>query len=183
MHGYSRNMVVSPPNQALQLARLRLAAERRRQTATILGVLSHMPSFRTVARSATLGLAAGVLVLGIGGRALMRVIAVTTGASPGFSVGGSLEVVAAGALYGTAGGALLPYVPVRFGPWRAVFHAGALFVVTALTSDAARGAASAIGFPGRILALLAFGALLLAYSVVLVQLVRRQVARGEQAAV
>jgi hypothetical protein len=132
-------------------------------------------------RSAVLGLATGVVVLGIGGRALMRIIALAGGTSTGFSLGGSLEVVAAGALYGAVGGALFPYLPERLGPLRTVLHAGALFLLTALTSDAARGAAAAIRFPGRLLALLSFGMLLLGYSAVLARLVHRQAAGITQA--
>lgn len=132
-----------------------------------------MPAFREVVRSASLGFVVGAILLGVGGRALMRVVALATGASSGFSVGGSLEVLAAGALYGTLAGLLLPCVPARLGRWRGVLHAGGLFVLIALVSDAARGAATAIALPARTLAVLAFGALLLVNSLVLVGLTGR----------
>jgi hypothetical protein len=113
-------------------------------------------------------------MLGVGGRVLMRAIALATGTPAGFSLGGSLEVVAAGALYGALSGALLPFVPARLGPWRSAGHAAGLFILIALTSDAARGAAASIDLPARILALLPFGALLLVYSMALVRLTSTQ---------
>lgn len=140
--------------------------------------LAYAPFFRAVARAAVLGLAVGTLVLGLGGRLLMRAIALATGGSEGFSVGGSLEVVAVGAFYGTVAGALLPCVPARLGPWRSVIHATGLFVLVALTSSAARGAASTLTFGHRLLSLLCFGVVLLAYSVLLIRLTKQLPAAG-----
>jgi hypothetical protein len=51
-----------------------------------------------------LGIALGVLILGIGGRIAMRVIAHATNAPPGFSFGGTMTVVFMGAVSGLAGG-------------------------------------------------------------------------------
>lgn len=123
-----------------------------------------MPSWRRVVRSALAGLVCGTLILGVGGRLLMRGIALASGGSGSFSLGGSLEVVAVGALYGTLGGLLLLAVPRRLGRWRSPTHACSLLVIVALSSAAARGAAAGVSMPGRLIAVLAFGGLFLAYS-------------------
>lgn len=140
-----------------------------------------MPPIPTVGRAAVAGLVSGVVILGLGGRLLMRLIAIATHGTGGFSWGGSLEVLAAGALFGTVGGLLLPFVPPPLGRWRAPAHALALFVLIALTSDAARGAASGIAWPARVPALLAFAALLLAYSLLLMYLASTRRASRAQA--
>ena len=129
-----------------------------------------VPFGRPLACAVLAGLASGALVLGIGGRVLMRLLALATGRATGFSLGGSFEVVAAGALYGALGGALLLLVPARLRGWRAPLHAAALFTVVALSSDAARGAASSVATPARLAALLAFGVLLLGYSMLLTRM-------------
>ncbi|MBI1723999.1 MAG: hypothetical protein HYR48_08850 [Gemmatimonadetes bacterium] len=98
----------------------------------------------------------------------MRAFAFAIDGSGGFYCGGSLEVLAGGALFGTLGGLVLPFVPERLGRWRAVIHTVALFVLIALTSDAARSAASGITWPARAPILLAFGGLLLGYSLLLI---------------
>lgn len=122
-------------------------------------------------RTLLVGAALGAIVLGIGGRVLMRIIAVALGDAGAFSLGGSLDVVAAGILFGALGGLLLIILDrTRVRRGRALLIAGALFLVIGLTSDAARGASSRIGPPARWLALGAFGGLLLLYSIVLVRL-------------
>jgi hypothetical protein len=126
-----------------------------------------MPPLPTVGRAALAGLVSGAIVLGVGGRVLMRIIAIALHGSGGFSLGGSLEVVAAGALFGTLGGLALPFVPGRLGRGRPVVHAVLLLLVIAVVSDAARGAASGVPWPERIPVLLAFGGLLLGYSLLL----------------
>jgi membrane associated rhomboid family serine protease len=118
--------------------------------------------------------ALGALVLGIGGRVLMRIIALANGSPGGFSVAGSLEVVAAGALFGALGGLILLVIDrARLYRRRALILAAALFLIIGLASDAARGAASRIPAPGRWLALGAFAGLLLLYSMLLLRLARR----------
>jgi hypothetical protein len=54
-----------------------------------------------------LGTLTGLLVLGVGGRLAMRGIALYTGGPAVFSVGGSLAVIAVGAVCGAGGGVLL----------------------------------------------------------------------------
>ena len=48
----------------------------------------------------------GLLVLGIGGRLVMRAIALATGAPPAFNLGGTLTVVGSGIAAGVAGAVL-----------------------------------------------------------------------------
>ncbi len=115
-------------------------------------------------RAALVGVVAGTLFLGVGGRLLMRGIALATGGSGGFSLGGSLEVVLVGALYGGFGGLLYLTLPARLGRGRPPLHAAALLLIATLTSTAARGAASGIPPVTRALVVLAFGALFLGYS-------------------
>jgi membrane associated rhomboid family serine protease len=116
----------------------------------------------------------GAIVLGIGGRVLMRIVALANGGAGGFSMAGSLEVVAAGALFGALGGLVLLVIDrARLQRRRALILAAALFLIIGLASDAARGAASRIPAPGRWLALGAFAGLLLLYAMLLLRLARR----------
>jgi hypothetical protein len=116
----------------------------------------------------------GAVVLGVGGRVIMRIIALANGSAGGFSIAGSLEVVAAGALFGAVGGLLLVLLDrARLHRGRALVLAAALFLIIGLVSDAARGAASRIAAPGRWAALGAFAGLLLLYSTLLLWIARR----------
>jgi hypothetical protein len=117
--------------------------------------------------------ALGALVLGIGGRVLMRIIAAASGSSGEFSLAGSFGVLLAGVLYGALGGLLLVILERgRLRRGRALIIAAALFLIIGLSSDAARGAASRMATPGRWLALGAFAALLLLYATLLLRLTR-----------
>lgn len=82
------------------------------------------------------GLAAGTVVLGIGGRVAMRIIALATGQVPGFSLGGTLEVLVAGAWRGTIGGlvylVLGRFVPAK-GPWKGLALGILLFLIVVAT--------------------------------------------------
>jgi len=60
--------------------------------------------FGTVARSGVMGAAIGLPVLGVGGRALMRVIAHWEGRVPVFTVGGTFTVLFAATMAGLAAG-------------------------------------------------------------------------------
>jgi hypothetical protein len=109
----------------------------------------------------------GTLVLGLGGRLVMRATARLAGHPGGFSVGGSLEVLLIGAMFGVVGGGLLPAMPARlrwFGP---PLHAAALFVIIGLTSAAARSAAASLPAGPRATALALFYVLLAGYSTLL----------------
>lgn len=69
-----------------------------------------MPRPAAFVRSALVGTAAGGLLLGGGGRLAMRGVTLLAGSRPGFSVGGTLEVLAFGAIVGAVAGALYPWV-------------------------------------------------------------------------
>jgi hypothetical protein len=63
-----------------------------------------MDSWRRFALPVAAGAALGAVILGGGGRAVMRVLALSIGNPAVFSLGGSLEVVLYGAIVGLAGG-------------------------------------------------------------------------------
>jgi len=65
--------------------------------------LTHL---RTLPLALALGTASGALLLGLGGRLVMRLFVVATGRPGAFSVRGTLTVVFAGAVAGFVGGAL-----------------------------------------------------------------------------
>lgn len=94
------------------------------------------------------GLVLGTLILGVGGRLLMRGIALTAMGEVGFSAGGTLEVIAFGALVGMPSGivfALLkPYL--RSNPVVSGIGFGVLvFLAVLITPGDAKKAA--LGFP------------------------------------
>lgn len=62
---------------------------------------------RALILSLAAGLVSGALALGLGGRVLMRLLAFSTPEMPRFSWAGSLQVVAAGAVWGLLTGPLL----------------------------------------------------------------------------
>jgi hypothetical protein len=62
--------------------------------------------FSSVARSALIGAAIGIPLLGIAGRILMRVIAHWEGRVPVLTAGGTFTVIFAGTMFGLAGGAV-----------------------------------------------------------------------------
>lgn len=92
-----------------------------------------------LARDILAGLAAGIVVLGIGGRLLMRGIAVATGTGTGFSWGGTFEVILFGAIVGLAAGLVYSLILTRFikkPVWRAVvLGLGAYLVLAVLPYD------------------------------------------------
>jgi len=65
--------------------------------------LTHL---RTLPLALALGTASGALLLGLGGRLVMRLFAVATGRPGAFSLRGTLTVVFAGAVAGLIGGVL-----------------------------------------------------------------------------
>ncbi len=68
--------------------------------------------------TAVAGLVAGIVVLGIGGRVAMRVIALAGGLPPQFDVAATLEVLAAGAWRGVVGAAIYVALARFLGPPR-----------------------------------------------------------------
>jgi hypothetical protein len=67
----------------------------------------HLPPGPSLRAAIGSGSVLGTLILGLGGRAAMRVIAVLDGTPQGFTVGGSMTVVFLGAVSGAAGGLIL----------------------------------------------------------------------------
>lgn len=65
------------------------------------------------------GAVLGTLILGVGGRIAMWVIAMATSGVTGFSFGGTLTVVFLGAASGAAAGAILSVTRVLLGRWPA----------------------------------------------------------------
>ena len=62
--------------------------------------------FGTILRSALIGAAIGLPILGAGGRGMMRIIAHWEGRVPVLTLGGTLTVLFAGTMAGLAGGAV-----------------------------------------------------------------------------
>jgi hypothetical protein len=80
---------------------------------------------RSLLPALLVGTATGALLLGVGGRLVMRAFALATGRPSGFSVGGTFSVILSGAIAGCVGGVLL-FVAARFVPPRLQFR-GLLF--------------------------------------------------------
>ena len=91
------------------------------------------PSARDWISLMVVGAVIGTLILGIGGRIAMRVIAMSAGTPPGWSLGGTTTVVALGAASGAAG-AIIRLLSASFIPgprWvETVVFALALALVT-----------------------------------------------------
>jgi hypothetical protein len=62
---------------------------------------------RRIAIALLAGAGVGLVILGIGGRIAMRIIALAAGQAPGFSVGGTFDVVLLGGLWGAPGGPIV----------------------------------------------------------------------------
>jgi hypothetical protein len=124
-------------------------------------------------RSALAGFVSGVVILGIGGRLLMWAVAFVLHGSGGFTFGGSIEVLIAGAVFGIIGGLILLLVPAYLTNWSTVIHAVLMFVFFAFISGASRRALSGIAWPERFPVLIAFGGLLLCYSLLLIYLFKK----------
>lgn len=67
-----------------------------------------MGASKQIAAGAFCGIIAGALILGCGGRLIMTLIAVIAGLAPGYTAGGTLEVIAFGAITGALAGAIYP---------------------------------------------------------------------------
>lgn len=82
---------------------------------------------RRLATGFVLGMIAGALFLGVGGRLVMRLFALATNRPWAFTLGGSVNVVLAGAIAGGIGGIALATIH-RFLP-RRLWRRGVLFAV------------------------------------------------------
>ncbi len=129
-------------------------------------------------KSLRVGLWAGLvggLVLGLGGRIVMRVLALITGTGGGFSVGGTLEVVLTGLVIGLPA-ALLFSVVRGFIPgsgwWKGpAFGAALLLSLVLLPPPAARSAAAGLGHLPLTVTL--FGVLFVLYGLIVEAAIRR----------
>jgi len=115
------------------------------------------------------GLLTGIVILGIGGRLLMRAIALLAHAEPGFSFGGTLEVIAFAALVGLASGPVFAIFETRLPGSEmlkgAVFGVLVFLVVILLPGDAKN---AAFAFPELFPATIAtFAALFIAFGIAL----------------
>lgn len=129
---------------------------------------------RILLRAGLAGALTGALVLGVGGRMVMRLAALIGGGAPGFSWGGSLEVVAAGALYGAAGGLVWVVLARRLRPPFTGLALGSVtFAGIGLVSSAAQGAAASMPRTPRLAVLALFLALCLTWGVVTDRVARR----------
>ncbi len=72
---------------------------------------------RSHARTILLGLALGALILGVGGRVAMHLIARITTGTGGFTLGGTVTVIFLGAVSGAAGGLILVTARALFRRW------------------------------------------------------------------
>jgi len=120
------------------------------------------------------GAVAGLVILGIGGRLAMWIIALAIGEPAGFTIGGTTTVLALGALFGTPGGpiALALGRITRSGLVRGA-ALGGLGLVIALVSVAPRLEGPVTTPPMVLLVLGLFAAMFLAYGVVLAVAVER----------
>lgn len=111
------------------------------------------------------GLVSGTIILGIGGRLAMRLIAIVGGLPGGFSWGGSLEVVALGLLIGLLSGAIFGMID-KLG-FQKKAYSGLLYgtlVFGSIIILPIEGKGAAAGFPQLLLIIyLIFGILFLLY--------------------
>lgn len=115
-----------------------------------------------------IGALVGTLIIGLGGRLAMRVIALMGGLSGGFSWGGTIEVVLLGLIIGAISGGLYGLVRNYFfsNQWLAGALFG-LFVFLAILLLPIDGKGAAKGFPDlKIVVYLIFGVLHLAFGIV-----------------
>ncbi|MCJ7422371.1 hypothetical protein [Sphingomicrobium astaxanthinifaciens] len=117
------------------------------------------------ARTLLSGAALGALVLGVGGRVVMRLLALSDAAPPGFSWGGTGEVIAYGALVGVGGGLLLLLLGLLWGqsPRRGVLLGLLTYGAAALTLPAHIAATTAALGERAAPALMLFGVCFLLY--------------------
>jgi hypothetical protein len=96
---------------------------------------------RHVARAGLAGLVVGVLVLGLGGRLAMRVVALLIHQAPHFGIGASLGIVLIGGILGTVAGLVYALTVPRRWPGRmttrALLYGSALFGALVLLQPAA----------------------------------------------
>ena len=126
------------------------------------------------------GAVAGLVILGIGGRLAMWIIALAAGQAPRFSVGGSMTVVWLGALFGAPGGAIALALR-RSVAWRPLARGavlGGLGLAVALVVVGRQFEGPVTTPPVLFVVLGSFAVMFLAYGVVLTLVVARWVERA-----
>jgi hypothetical protein len=124
------------------------------------------------------GLASGLIVLGVGGRLLMRALTVALVESPRFTWTGTLAVLGTGAAWGAITGPLL--LPIRAalsrgGPVAGAVHGVASFVLAGFVFVAAGGASNVVAPPFfLVLSGISFPALFLLYGLAVERLASRR---------
>ena len=131
---------------------------------------------RGVGRGALIGAVVGLLILGIGGRLVMSLIAWRAGIPVGYTVGGTLEVMITGVLFGLGGGLIYGILAAVWRLYRPAFGAafGAVYFTGLALYPPAAARTAALGVPQqRVLVLLTFGALFVVYGASMAALMRR----------
>lgn len=125
------------------------------------------------------GAVVGALIIGIGGRLAMRVIALMAGRQGGFSWGGTFDVITLGLLIGLFSGVVYGFVEKKgFSNYvlNGCLYGTLLFVVLLILPIDGKGAAK--GFPEMQTEIyLIFALLLIIYGIGLASLFRRSVDR------
>lgn len=128
------------------------------------------------------GFVSGTIILGIGGRLLMRFIAHLGGLEVGFSWGGSLEVVLLGLLIGFVSGTIFPIVGqyvFKNRSWTGTFYGALVFCSILVMPIEGKGASA--GFPQLIVVIyILFGTLFAVYGWALDTLFGRWCHRSEE---
>lgn len=114
----------------------------------------HRHGVRTLIDELVIGTGLGLIVLGVGGRVVMRGIAIATDAPVSMSIGGTVTVLASGAAAGAAG-ALLHALARTVGTLsaggrtsvRLALFAGLLALITARGLHGTPGAAAGVFWP------------------------------------
>ena len=133
------------------------------------------PALKTIFAGILGGLLSGTIVLGVGGRLIMRGIAIMAGGSGNFSWGGSMEVVFLGTLIGLCSGAFmgisLPFAMRNKFIWGALQGFLAYLIVLVLPIG---GKGAARGFPDlQVTIHILFGGLFLLYGILTAILITR----------
>ncbi len=124
-------------------------------------------------RYTLIGAATGLIVLGGGSRALMRGVTLVTGSTPIYTLGGTIEILVSGAIYGALGGILLALLPSRRAFWRSWLHWLLFLPGIILLSATLRAEFGAVAEQARPPVLVAFALLALIYSLILSAITHR----------
>ncbi len=125
-----------------------------------------------ILRYGLIGAGTGLVVLGLGSRALMRGVTLITGSTPIYTPGGTIEILASGAWYGALGGLLLALFPSRRAAWKPWLHWLLFLPGVILLSSTSREEFGAVAAQARTPVLAVFAVLVLIYSLILSRITR-----------